>query len=61
MILAWTVLEKFHPMPSEAAFSTVFPYSLWPEVDIDVISVKAVDNVGVDVIVKFGDSRSNSF
>ena len=31
------------------------------EVDSDVISGVAVDNVGVDVPVKFGDSRSNAF
>ena len=61
MILAWTVLEKFHPEPSEAAFSTVFPYNFQPEVDNDVISGKAVDNVGMDVPIKFGDSRLNGF
>ena len=32
-----------------------------PEIDIDVISGQAVDNVGVDVHIKFGDSRSNRF
>ena len=31
------------------------------EVDNDVISGVAVDNVGVDVCGKFGDSRSNGF
>ena len=30
-----------------------------PEIDNDVISGQAVDIVGVDVPVKFGDSRSN--
>ena len=30
-----------------------------PEIDNDVISGVAVDNVGVDVPIKFGDSRSN--
>ena len=32
-----------------------------PEVDNDVISGMTVDNVGMDVHVKFGDSRSNGF
>ena len=31
------------------------------EIDNDVISGVAVDNVGVDVHIKFGDSRSNGF
>ena len=59
MILDWTVLEKFHPKPSEAVYSTVFPYNFRPEVNNDVISCTAVDNVGVDTLVKFGDSSSN--
>jgi hypothetical protein len=32
-----------------------------PEIDNDVMSGVAVDNVGVDVHIKFGDSRSNRF
>ena len=32
-----------------------------PEVDNDVISGMTVDNFGMDVPIKFGDSRSNSF
>ena len=32
-----------------------------PEIDNDVMSGLAVDNVGVDVHIKFGDSRSNRF
>ena len=40
---------------------TVFPLNFRLEVDNDVISGKAVDNVGVDVRIKFGDSRSNDF
>ena len=32
-----------------------------PEIDNDVISGLAVDNVGLDVSIKFGDSRSNGF
>ena len=61
MILALTALEKFHPKPSETVFSTGFPYNFWPEVDTDVISDVAVDNVGINVCVKFDDSRSNGF
>ena len=30
-----------------------------PEVDNDVISGVAVDNVGMDVLIKLGNSRSN--
>ena len=47
--------------PSEAVKSTVFPYNFRPEVDNDVIPGKAVDNVGMDVSMKCGDSRSNCF
>ena len=32
-----------------------------PEIDNDVISGMVVENVGVGVQVKFGDSRSNRF
>ena len=32
-----------------------------PEVDNDIISGTAVDNVGLDAPVKFGDSTSNGF
>ena len=38
-----------------------FPYNLRQEVDNGVISGMATDNVGVDVPIKFGDSRSNGF
>ena len=31
------------------------------EIDNDVISGPAVGNVGMDVLIKFGDSRSNGF
>ena len=55
------MLEKFHPKPFEVVFSTVFPHNIRPEVDNDVTSGVAVDNVGMDVCVKFGDSRSNGF
>ena len=48
--------------PSAAAFSTVSLYNFRPEADIArVISGMAIDNVGVDVPVIFGDSRSNGF
>ena len=57
MVLAWTVLEKFHPKLSEAVFSTVFPYNFRLEVGNDVISGRAIENVGMDVAIKFGDSR----
>ena len=33
-----------------------FRYNFRPEIDNDIISGVAVDNVGVDVRVKFGDS-----
>ena len=44
MILVQTVLEKFHPKPSEAAFSTVFSNfdNCQPKVASDVISVVVV-------------------
>ena len=61
MILARAILEKFPQKSSEAVKSTVFPYNFRPEVDNDVISDTAVDNVSVDVPIKFGDSRSNGF
>ena len=59
MLLARTVLEKFQPKSAEAVFSTVFTYNFRPEVDNDVISGTAVDNVGMEVRKKFGDSRPN--
>ena len=61
MIVAWTVLDKFHPKPTEAAFSTVFTYKFRPKVDSDAIFGKVIDNVSMDVPIKFGDSRSNGF
>ena len=53
MVLAEIVLTKFHPKTSEPVFSTVFPYNFRPEADNDVISGVTVDNVGIDVCVKF--------
>ena len=62
MILSLTVLEKFHPMPSEAVFSTVFfCYNFRVELDNDVVSGVAVDNIGMDVRAKFGDCGANGF
>ena len=61
MILDETVLEKFPPKPSAAVFFDCFPHNFRPEVGNDVISGTALDNVGVDVYLKFGDSRSNVF
>ena len=40
---------------------TVFSYNLRPDVDNDVMPGMAVDNVGVDVHIQFGDSTSNGF
>ena len=42
-------------------FRQVFRYNFRPAADNDVISGAAVDNVGMDVPVKVGDSRSNDF
>ena len=39
----------------------VFVICRRPEIDNDVISGVAVNNAGVDVPIKFGDSRSNGF
>ena len=42
----------------EAAFSTVFNFDNWqPEVASNVISSTAVQDVGMDVCITFGDSR----
>ena len=61
MILERTVLVKFHPKPSEAVYSTVFPYDFRPEAVNDVISGTAAEHAGMDVPVKFGNSSSNGF
>ena len=42
-------------------FRQFFRYNFRPEVDDNVLSGVAVDNVGMDVPVKCGDSRSNGF
>ena len=51
MILASTVLDKFDPKPSDAAFSTVFfRDSFQRETGSDVISGVAMEHVGVDAV-----------
>ena len=58
-------LNRSREIPPEAVgcgiFDSFFPYNFRPEIHNDVISDAIVDNVGVDVCVKFGDSRSNGF
>ena len=39
----------------------VFAICRRPEIDYDIVSGEAVDNVGVDVPITFGDSRSHRF
>ena len=56
--------NRSREIPPEAVGGSIFycfPYNFQTEVDNDVISGTAVDNVGVDVAIKFGDSRSNGF
>ena len=50
---------KCDSKPPEAAFYAVFRDIFRPEVVSDVISAVAVEQVGLDIRVKFGDSRSN--
>ena len=56
-------LNRFRQNSPEAVgggvFSTVFRYNFRPDVDSDVISDVAVDDVDVDVREKFGDLGSN--
>ena len=59
MILAQTVLEKFHPKPSQPAFRRFFQDNFRPEVVSDVLSGGDVGQIGMDIAVKFGDSRPN--
>ena len=61
MIPTGPALENFCQKPSDAAFSTVFPYNFLLEVVNYVISGTAADNVGLGVPITFGDSRSNGF
>ena len=55
-------INSSQEIPPEAVrigiFDSFFRYYFRPEVDNDVISGVAADNVGMDVWVKFGDSRS---
>ena len=43
--------------PPEAAFPNAFRDNFLPEVVSDLISGVAIEHDGVDVLVKFGDSR----
>ena len=53
-------MEKFDPKPSEVEFATVcFRDNFRPEVATDVLSGVAVEWLGADGPVKFGDSRLN--
>ena len=57
-------LNRSPEIPTEAVGGDIFDcflYNFRHEVDNDVISGVAIDNVGVDVCAKFGDSRSNGF
>ena len=57
-------LNRSREIPLEAVGGGVFDcftYNFRPEVDNDVISGMAVNNVGMDVSVDFGDSSSNCF
>ena len=59
MILAETILEKFHPKPSDAAVSTVSRDNFGPEMVYYVISGVALAYVSVDASATFVDYRSN--
>ena len=55
-------LNRSQEIPSEAIRSGIFDifrYNFRPEVDNDVVSGVAIDNVGMDFLVQFGGSRSN--
>ena len=52
-------LEKCHPKPSEAAFSTIIKTSITADRKKPVILGMVIQYVGKDVCVKFGDSRLN--
>ena len=57
-------LNLSREIPPEAVGGGIFdcfPYNFWPKVDNHIISGVAVDNVGMNVCEKFGDSRSNGF
>ena len=61
MILARTVIEKFPLKLSEATIATVFTCYSRPEIDNDGITSTTIDDVNVDVLIKFCDSSSNGF
>ena len=57
-------LNRSREIPPEAVrggIFDVFTYNFQPEVYKDEISGISVDNVGIAVHIKFGDSRSNGF
>ena len=59
VVLPQTILENFHPKPSDAALSKIFRDNFRQEVDCDVISGLTVYRAGAEVIVKvFFYSRS---
>ena len=54
--------REIPPIPVKGGiFDSFFHYNFRPEVGNDVISGVTVYYVGVDVRVKFGDSRSNVY
>ena len=53
-------LNRSREIPSEAVVGDIFNGFSRPEVVVDVLSSVDVKRLGVDVRVKFGDSRSNS-
>ena len=56
------ILNDSPEIPPEAVVSGIFDrflYNFRPDVVDDVMSSVAIDNVGVNVCVKFGDSSSN--
>ena len=64
MILRQSVAELFDSMPAKPVSCTCVQYSVTfsdlPEVASKIISGTAAKFFGLDVIVKFGYSRSNS-
>ena len=48
-------LNHSREIPPEAVGGGIVSYSFRPEVDNDVISSMAADNVGMDVPIKFGE------
>ena len=54
-------LNRSRALPPEAAGGGIFNFNFRPEVDNDAIPGVAVDNVGMDVFVKFDGSMSNGF